>query len=194
MKQVFQNPKSGKTTIMDITPPILRSGGVLVKNLFSVISVGTERGIIELSKKSMLQKAKERPDYVQKFFNLIKTKGLKWAWGVAKSKLETDIALGYSSAGEVLAAGTEVEEFRAGDRVACAGQNYASHSEYVFVPKNLCAKIPENVSTRDGAFGTIAAIAMQGIRRADLTPGETVGVVGLGLLGQLAVRMLRAYG
>jgi len=194
MKQVFQNPKSGKTRVEEIIPPILRSGGVLVKNRYSVISAGTERGIIELSKKSLLQKAKERPDYVRKFFILVKTKGFKWAWGVAQAKLEKDIALGYSSAGEVIAAGREVEEFRAGDRVACAGQDYASHAEVIAVPKNLCVKIPANVSEKDAAFTTIASIAMQGIRRANLAPGEKVAVVGLGLLGQLAVRMLRAYG
>ena len=194
MKQVFQNPKSGKTRIEEITPPMLKSGGVLVRNYFSVISVGTERGIIELSKKNIFQKAKERPDYVRKFFILIKTKGFKWAWGVAQSKLSKDIALGYSSAGEVVVAGHEAEEFRAGDKVACAGQDYASHAEYVFVPKNLCVKIPRGVSERDAAFSTIASIAMNGIRRAELTPGETVGVVGLGLLGQMAVRLLKAYG
>lgn len=194
MKQVFQNPKSGKTRTEEITPPPARRGGVFVKNTFSVISVGTERNIIELSKKSLFQKAKERPDYVQKFFMLIKTKGFSAAWRVAQSKLATDIALGYSSAGEVLSVGDDVEEFKAGDRVACAGQDYASHAEYVFVPKNLCAKIPAGVAEDEAAFATLGAIAMQGIRRADLTPGETVGVIGLGLLGQIATRTLKAYG
>ncbi|KKT90852.1 MAG: Oxidoreductase [Candidatus Jorgensenbacteria bacterium GW2011_GWA2_45_13] len=194
MKQVFQNPKSGETRLEEITPPMAPSKGVLVQNRFSVISAGTERGIIELSKKSLFEKAKERPDYVRKFFMLIKTKGFKWAWGVAQAKLGKDIALGYSSAGIVIGAGREVEEFRAGDRVACAGQDYASHAEVIAVPKNLCVKIPENVSEKEAAFATIAAIAMQGIRQANLTPGEKVGVVGLGLLGQLSTRMLRAYG
>ena len=194
MKQVFQNPKSGETRLEEITPPMAPSKGVLVQNRFSVISAGTERGIIELSKKSLFEKAKERPDYVRKFFMLIKTKGFKWAWGVAQAKLGKDIALGYSSAGIVIGAGREVEEFRAGDRVACAGQDYASHAEVIAVPKNLCVKIPENVSEKEAAFATIASIAMQGIRQANLTPGEKVGVVGLGLLGQLSTRMLRAYG
>lgn len=194
MKQVFQNPKSGKTRIEEITPPILRSGGVLVRNRFSVISPGTERNIIALSKKNLIQKAKERPDYVRKFFMLIKTKGFRWAWNVAQTKLSRDIALGYSSAGDVVASGRDAEEFRAGDRVACAGQDYASHAEFVAVPKNLCVKIPHGVRYEDAAFATIGAIALQGIRRAELTPGESVAVVGLGLLGQLAVRILRAYG
>lgn len=194
MRQVFQNPKSGETRLEEITPPVLPSKGVLVRNRFSVVSAGTERGIIELSKKSLLEKARERPDYVRKFFMLVKTKGFTWAWGVAQAKLGKDIALGYSSAGTVIGAGREAEEFRAGDRVACAGQDYASHAEIIAVPKNLCVKIPNNVPEKEAAFATIASIAMQGIRQANFTPGEKVGVVGLGLLGQLATRLLAAYG
>lgn len=194
MKQVFQNPKTGKTTIEEITPPRLKRGFVLVCNHFSAVSVGTERNIIELSKKSLLEKAKERPDYVRKFFMLMKTKGLKWAWQVAQSKLGTSIALGYSSAGEVIGVGGEIEEFRVGDRVACGGQNYASHAEIISVPKNLCVKIPHGVSEEEASFATIGAIALQGVRQAKLTPGENVAVIGLGLLGQIAVRILKAYG
>lgn len=194
MKQVFQNPKSGKTHLEEITPPVVKRGGILVKNYYSVISAGTERGIIQLSKKNILQKAKERPDYVQKFFIMMKTKGPLVAWKMAQSKLATDIALGYSTAGEVIEVGKDVEQFEVGDKVACAGQDYASHAEFVYVPKNLAVKIPQNVSERDAAFVTLGSIAMQGIRQAKLSPGEKVGVVGLGLLGQLAARMLKAYG
>jgi len=194
MRQVFQNPKSGKTRIEEIPAPMAKSGGILVKNRFSVISVGTERGIIELSKKGLLQKAKERPDYVQKFFMLIKTKGLAAAWRVAQSKLATDIELGYSTSGDVITASAQAEEFKAGDRVACAGQNYASHAEFILVPKNLAVKIPDGVSYEEASFVTLASIAMQGIRQAGLSPGEKVGVVGLGLLGQIATRLLKAYG
>lgn len=194
MLQVFQNPKTGKTAVEDITPPLLKSGGVLVRNRFSVISAGTERGIIEISKKGLFQKAKERPDYVQKFSMLLKTKGFSAAWRVAQSKLATDIALGYSSVGEVIAVGDKVEEFRVGDRVAAAGQDYASHAEIIYVPKNLCVRIPKNVSEEEAAFVTLGAIAMQGIRQANLLPGEKVAVVGLGLLGQIASRLLRGYG
>ena len=194
MKQIFQNPKSGSTRVENITSPTLKSGGVLVKNNFSLISPGTERGIIELSKKGLIQKAKDRPDYVQKFFMLAKTKGVMAAWQVAQSKLETDIALGYSSSGKVIDVASDVEEFKAGDRVACAGQNYASHAEIIFVPKNLCVKIPKEVGDKEASFVTLGSIAMQGIRRAELLTGEKVGVIGLGLLGQLAVKMLKAYG
>src|SRR3989344_1059795 len=194
MKQVFQNPKSGKTKVEEITPPALKSGGVLVKTRFSLISPGTERNIINVSKKNILQKAKERPDYVAKFLLLVKTKGIKAAWQVAKSKLETDIALGYSVSGVVEAVSQGVSEFRAGDRVACAGQDYASHAEVVFAPKNLAVKIPNNVSDEEAAFGTVGAIVLQGIRRAELSQGESVAVIGLGLLGQIAVKILKAYG
>lgn len=194
MKQIFQNPKTGKLEIEEITTPTLKSGGVLVKNHFSVISPGTERGIIELSKKGLIQKAKERPDYVQKFLMLIKTKGLMAAWQVAQSKLSTSVALGYSSSGEVIKISEDVEEFQVGDRVACAGQDYASHAEVIFVPKNLCVKIPDNVSSQEAAFSTVGAIALQGIRRAELTQGEKVAIIGLGLLGQLALKILKAYG
>lgn len=194
MKQIFQNPKTGKLEIEEITPPRLKKGGVLVKNYFSLISPGTEKGIIELSKKSLIQKAKERPDYVQKFLMLIKTKGLIAAWQMVQSKLESRLALGYSSSGKILKVGSDIEEFQVGDRVACAGQDYASHAEVIFVPKNLCVKIPDNVSDKEAAFSTIGAIALQGIRRAKLTSGEKVAIIGLGLLGQLALKILKAYG
>jgi len=194
MKQVFQNPKTGKTTIEEITPPTLKPGGILVQNTFSLVSAGTERTILTLAKKGLLAKARERPEYVRKFAMLAKTKGIKAAWQVAKSKLTTDIALGYSAAGTVLEAADDVKEFNAGDRVAIAGQDYASHAEICFVPKNLVVKIPKRVKDNAAAFTTIGAIAMQGIRRASLSQGERVAVIGLGLLGQLAVRILRAYG
>lgn len=194
MKQVFENPKTGKLTVKELISPKAKAGGLLVKNRFSVISPGTERGIIELSKKGMLAKAKERPDYVQKFKMLVKTKGLMAAWAVAKSKLETEIALGYSTAGKVLEVGKDVEGFKIGDRVACAGQDYASHAEFIYVPKNLAVKIPANVKDEEAAFATMGSIVLQGIRRANLSHGEKVGVVGLGLLGQMGVRILKAYG
>ncbi len=194
MKQIFQNPKSGKTQVKEVIAPSLKKGGVLVQNEFSLISPGTERNIVNISKKSLIAKAKERPDYVDKFFMLWKTKGFKAALEVAKSKLDTDIALGYSSSGRVIKVANDVSEFKVGDRVSCAGQNYASHAEFVFVPKNLCVKVPDEVSSEEAAFGTLGAIVLQGIHQAKLSPGESVGVVGLGLLGQIAVRILKSYG
>ncbi|MFB6212773.1 MAG: bi-domain-containing oxidoreductase [Candidatus Magasanikbacteria bacterium] len=194
MKQVFQNPKSGETIIEEVTPPKLREGGVLVDNHFSLISPGTERNIIQLSKKGLLQKARERPDYVRKFFMLAKTKGIMAAWKVAQSKLTDEIELGYSSAGKVTEVGDNVEDFQAGQRVACAGQDYASHAGKVFVPKNLCVKVPDDVSDKEAAFSTLGAIAMNGIHQAKLEQGEKVAVIGLGFLGQLASRILKSYG
>ena len=194
MKQVFQNPKSGKLRVEEIPMPTARPGGVLVENKISVISAGTEKSIIELSRKNLLKKAQERPDYVQKFISMVKTRGIVVAWRTAQLKLSTDISLGYSSAGKVIKVGAGVEEFRVGDRVACAGQNYASHAQKIFVPKNLCAKIPKNVSDEEASFSTLGAIAMHGIRQANLRVGETVAVIGLGLLGQIATRILHAYG
>lgn len=194
MKQVFQNPKSGLTTVKEVIPPRLKNGGVLVKNNFSLLSPGTERNIVSVSKKNLIQKAKERPDYVEKFFMLWKTKGLKAALDVAKSKLETEIALGYSTSGKIIEVAKNISEFQIGDRVACAGQDYASHAEYVFVPKNLCVKIPRGVSDEEASFTTIGSIVLHGIHRAELSEGEKIAVVGLGLLGQIAVRILKAYG
>lgn len=194
MKKVLQNPKSGRLRVEDITPPILEDGGLLVQNTFSVVSAGTEKSIIELSRKNILQKAKERPDYVRKFLNTIKTKGLLAAWQMAQAKLSQDIALGYSSAGRVIRAGKGTRGFRVGDRVACAGQNYASHAEVIYVPQNLAVKIPETVDSQSAAFTTLGAIALQGVRQANLSAGESVAVIGLGLLGQIGARILRAYG
>jgi polar amino acid transport system substrate-binding protein len=194
MYQVFLNPKSGDTKVKKVISPKLKEGGVIVDNKYSLISPGTEKGIIELSKKGLLQKAKERPDYVKKFLNLAKSKGVKAAWDMAQTKLSREIPLGYATSGVVREVGKNVEEFQKGDRVACAGQDYASHAETVYTPKNLTVKIPKNVSDKEASFCTLASIAMNGIHQADLKPGESVAVVGLGLLGQLAVRMLKAYG
>ncbi|HMB17658.1 MAG TPA: bi-domain-containing oxidoreductase [Candidatus Paceibacterota bacterium] len=194
MYQVFQNPKSGKTKVKNITPPKLKKGGIIVNNKYSLISPGTEKGLIELSKKGLLQKAKERPDYVKKFIKLAKTKGIKAAWQMAQAKLSTEIPLGYSTSGNVEKVADDVEGFQAGDRVACAGQDYASHAEKVFIPKNLAVKIPKNVTDKEASFATLGSIALHGIHQADLKPGESVAVIGLGLLGQLATRMLKAYG
>jgi threonine dehydrogenase-like Zn-dependent dehydrogenase len=151
MYQIFLNPKSGKTKVENITPPRLKEGGILVDNEYSLISPGTERGIIELSKKGLLQKAKERPDYVRKFIMLAKTKGIMAAWKVAQSKLAREIPLGYATSGKVTEVAKDVEDFQKGDRVACAGQDYASHAEKVFVPKNLAVRIPKNVSDKEAS-------------------------------------------
>jgi len=194
MKQVFLSLKNGKLEVAEIPTPSLRSGGILIKNYFSLISAGTEKSIIRLAQKNLIEKGRSRPDLIRQVMNKIKTEGLISTLKTVKQKLEEYLPLGYSCAGEVIAVGEGVEEFKIGDRVAGAGGGYASHGEVVFVPKNLCTKIPDNVSYQEACFATVAAIALEGIRILNLTAGERVGVIGLGLIGQLTVQILRAYG
>ncbi|MCU4802071.1 bi-domain-containing oxidoreductase [Halobacteria archaeon HArc-gm2] len=167
---------------------------VLVKNHYSCVSAGTEKSMIELGKKSYLGKARERPDLAKKVFEKARNDGLISTYQSVMARLEEATPLGYSCCGEVIDVGEDVEEFSRGDIVACAGAGYANHAEVVSVPKNLCAPVPDAVEPSNAAFVTIGAIAMQGIRRADLTPGERVAVLGLGLVGQTATQILDAYG
>lgn len=194
MKQVMQNFKSGELQIDDMPLPSLKPGGVLVKNYFSVISAGTEKMVVDLAKKSLYGKAKERPDLVRMVINKAKKEGILNTFRQVREKLDNSIPLGYSCAGEVIAVGEGVTEFSVGDRVACAGAGYANHAEVVFVPKNLCVKVPEAVNLEDAAYVTLGAIAMQGIRVADPKLGERIAVIGLGLLGQLTVQILKSAG
>ncbi|KPJ72625.1 hypothetical protein AMJ52_05735 [candidate division TA06 bacterium DG_78] len=194
MKQIIQNYKTGKLSVEDVPQPIVRSDGVLVKNAFSLISTGTERANIELARKSLFGKTRSRPQDVQKVLQLAKKQGFLSAYKTAMTRLEQPMSLGYSSSGIIIEVGKGVSGFKIGDRVACAGAGYASHAEVIFVPKNLCAVIPHHVPFDWAAFTTLGAIAMQGIRQADVKVGENVAVIGLGLLGQLTVQILRASG
>lgn len=194
MKQILQNMKTGVLSVIDVPPPTVQSGRVLVRTAASLISAGTEKSKIDLGKKSLLGKAKERPDLVKQVIQKVKNEGLLNTFTAVKAKLDTAIALGYSAAGIVVAVGDDVTEFRAGDHVACAGAGFASHAEMLSVPKNLCVRLPEKVSFEEGAFGTLGAIALQGVRLSQPTLGEAVVVIGLGLLGQLTVQLLKANG
>lgn len=194
MKQVFQNLKNGKIELLDIPAPALKPGGVLVSNYFSVISPGTEKEIMQLANGGLLAKARQRPDLVREIIIKAKQEGWRQTWRKVKAKIETDLALGYASAGMVAAVAADVMRFKIGDRVACAGQNYASHSQTIFVPENLCVHIPDDVSFNQAAFTTLGAVALQGIRQARLTGGESAAVIGLGLIGQLTCQILKAYG
>jgi polar amino acid transport system substrate-binding protein len=194
MKQILQNMKSGVLTVTEVPPPTVQRGQVLVRSAASLISAGTEKNTVEMGKKSLLGKAKARPDLVKQVFQKIKNEGLWNTLTAVQAKLNAENALGYSSSGIVAAVGDEVTEFRVGDRVACAGAGYASHAEMNSVPKNLCVRLPENVSFEAGAFGTLGAIALQGIRVAEPTLGEAFVVIGLGLLGQITVQLLKANG
>jgi len=194
MKQVIQDFKTGDVRLSDVPRPQVGDKSVLVKNHYSCVSAGTEKSMIELGKKSYLGKARERPDLAKKVFNKARNDGLISTYQSVMARLEEASPLGYSCCGEVIAVGNEVDDFSEGDIVACAGAGYANHAEVVSVPKNLCAPVPDGVDPADAAFVTIGAIAMQGIRRADLSPGERVAVLGMGLVGQTVTQLLNAYG
>jgi len=194
MKAIVQNLQNGKVEVQDVPPPALRRGGILVCVRSSLISLGTERAIINLASKGMMGKAKERPDLVRKVLNKARQEGFWNTYQVVKNLIRSPVPLGYSCAGEVLAVGQEAGEFQVGDRVACAGLNYANHAEVDFVPRNLAAKVPAEVAYDSACFVTLGAIAMNGVRLAELQLGEKVVVLGLGLVGQVAVQLARCSG
>jgi polar amino acid transport system substrate-binding protein len=194
MKQVLQNMKTGAVTVADVPAPAPQRGRVLVRTVASLISAGTERMKIELGRKSLLGKARERPDLVRQVVRKAQSEGVTAAYNAVRAKLDADAPLGYSAAGLVVGVGDEVRALRVGDRVACAGHPYAAHAELLSVPQNLCVPLPGAVDFEAGAFGTLGAIALQGVRLAEPTLGEACVVIGLGLLGQLTVQLLRANG
>ena len=194
MKQITQNFRSGNLEIADVPVPSVAEGFVLVENRYSLISTGTEKATVEVGKASLLNKARKRPDLVSQVTENIKREGLKSTLAKVQSRLDTPKALGYSTSGIVHASKDTRNHFKIGDRVACAGQDYASHAEVVSVPQHLVVKVPDGVGDDEAAFTTIGAIALQGIRQADPKLGDYVCVIGLGLLGQLTCRLLRASG
>jgi predicted dehydrogenase/threonine dehydrogenase-like Zn-dependent dehydrogenase len=194
MKQVVQYVNNGQLKVEEVPPPALRRGGVLVASRYSLVSTGTERMVVDMAKKSLVGKALERPDLVKQVWRKVKTEGLLTTVQKVKTRMDAPIALGYSCAGVVIAVAEDVDEFAPGDRVACAGLNFASHAEVCYVPKNLCVKMPSSVEFDEAAYVTLGAIAMQGVRIAEVTLGESVVVIGLGLLGQLALQILKAAG
>jgi hypothetical protein len=185
VKQLIQNFKTGKLYVDEVPLPSISEGMVLVENQYSLISSGTEKGTVKVAKANLLGKAKQRPDLVAQVLQNIKKEGIAATINKVKTKLDSLKALGYSTSGTVLASLDTNGNFQPGDRVACAGQDYASHSEIVAIPQNLCVKIPDNVSYEEAAFTTLGAIALQGVRQASPVVGEKVCVIGLGLLGQL---------
>lgn len=194
MKQVFQNLKTGDVSVTEVPVPAAGRGFVLVRTAASLISAGTERLTVEAGQKSLLGRAVEQPALVKQVIQRAVSEGVANTVGAVRSKLDSKIALGYSAAGAVIDVGEGVSEFRPGDRVACAGVGYASHAEVLSVPKNLCVRLPDKVPFEAAAFGTVGAIAMQGLRLAELTLGESVVVIGLGLIGQIIVQLARANG
>lgn len=194
MKQVLQNYRTGELLLEDVPAPQIPARGVLVKNHFSVISAGTERMKLEQAEMSLLQKARARPDQVKKVLESVRTKGVMETMAKVRDRLDSLTPLGYSSAGVVVGAGVAAGEFQVGDRVACAGAGYANHAEFVSVPRNLTVSIPDPVPLEHAALATLGAISLQGLRQANVAVGEAVAVIGLGLLGQLTVQLLRAAG
>jgi predicted dehydrogenase/threonine dehydrogenase-like Zn-dependent dehydrogenase len=194
MKQILQNMKTGAVTVADVPAPALQRGRVLVRAVRSLISAGTERMKVEMGRKSLLGKARARPDLVRQVVRKAQSEGVAAAYNAVRAKLDTDAPLGYSAAGVVVGVGEDVTGLRVGARVACAGHPYAAHAELLSVPQNLCVPLPDDVDFDAGAFGTLGAIALQGVRLAEPTLGEAVVVIGLGLLGQLTVQLLRANG
>ena len=192
MLQVIQNYKTGKLTVDEVPDPVLKPGGIIVRNHFSLISAGTERTTVSTAQKSLAGKAKSRPDLVKQVVGVARRDGVASTIKLVKNKLDTSVPMGYSCAGEVIAVATDVDEFAIGDMVACAGQGYASHAEIIYVPRNLAAKIPNGVKAEDAAFTTLGAIAMQSVRQAEIVLGEHVAVIGLGLLGLLTAQILKA--
>jgi predicted dehydrogenase len=194
MKQVVQSYKTGDVTLRDVPVPNCGSKRILVRNRNSLISLGTERSTIELGRKSLLGKAASRPDLVRRAWDKAKKEGLLKTWQEAMGRLDTPTPLGYSGAGIIEQCGIAATEFSPGDRVACVGQGFASHAEFVSIPVNLACRIPDGVSEQEAAFGMLGIIALHGVRSANLTFGSKVVVMGLGLLGLLTIQMLRAYG
>jgi predicted dehydrogenase/threonine dehydrogenase-like Zn-dependent dehydrogenase len=194
LKQVAQRPRDGRISVVEAPLPVLRPGWVLVANRFSLISAGTERSKLELGSKSLFGKARARPDLARKVVDKARVEGVRSALSAARERLDALAPLGYSSAGVVLEVGAAVEGLSPGDHVACAGGGWANHAEVVAVPRNLMARVPDGVELSDAAYATVGAIALHGVRQADARLGEHVGVIGLGLVGQVAMRLLVTAG
>lgn len=202
MKQLLQNLRGGRAEVIEAPAPRPGPNDLLVRNRASVISAGTERIVLEFTQRGLLGKARARPDLVRQVLDKTKREGLLSTLRAAQSRLDQPLALGYSSSGEVIAVGNAVADFRCGDRVACAGGGFAVHAEAVRIPRTLAARIPpaderhnrRSVSFEEAAFTTIGCVALHGLRLGAPQLGESVAVIGLGLIGLIAVQLARATG
>lgn len=194
MKQIRQYLKNGQLELGDVPVPAVGSGDVLVRSHFSFVSVGTEKMKVTQARMNLAEKARERPDQVKQVLQTLKEQGVLPTIRKVQERLKAPTTLGYSCAGTVVEVGSQVDEFRAGDRVACIGEGLATHAEYNAVPRNLVVAVPTGVSLEAASSSAIGAIALQSLRQAKLELGETVAVVGLGLLGQFLVQLCRANG
>lgn len=190
MKQIIQDIKSGQTILEEVPVPQVKPGSVLIQTTCTLVSLGTERMLVEFGKANLIEKARQQPDKVKQVLDKIKTDGLQPTLEAVFNKLGQPLPLGYCNVGKVVAVGKGVTDLVIGDRVASNG----NHAEYVCVPKNLVAKIPENVSDEEAAFTVIGSIGLQGIRLLNPQLGETVVVIGLGLIGLVTAELLKANG
>jgi len=194
MKQVVQNMKSGKTEVIEVPAPGVRAGAILVKTAASLVSAGTERNLVEFAEKSLVGKARSRPDLMKQVVEKAQREGILTTLESAMNRLDQPLALGYSSAGTVIAVGRDVKGFKPGDRVVCAGGGHAVHAEVASVPKNLAAILPDSVDFKSGAFATLGAIALNGIRLSNPQLGDKTAVIGLGLMGLITAQLVKAAG
>ena len=193
MKQILQSFKTGEMWLAEVPAPLCKGKGAVVRTCASFVSAGTERMLAEFAKKGLVGKAMQMPDQVKKVIRKMKTEGVFATLEKVQAKLDQPIPLGYSSAGIVVEAGRDCG-LNVGDRVACGGAGFANHAEFNYVPKNLMVKIPDGVSFEDASCATVGSIALQGVRQCEVNLGESVAVIGLGLMGILAVQMLKASG
>ncbi len=194
MKQLLQDMKSGETRITEVPVPSIGTKTALVRTAASLVSVGTERMLVEFAQQSLIGKAKSRPDLVRQIVEKAKREGILTTLQATTNRLDQPMELGYSSSGTIVEVGQELQGFKVGDRVACGGGGYAVHAEFANVPQNLLVKLADTVDFESAAFTTLGAVAMQGFRLSSLKVGESVAVIGLGLLGLLSALIARAAG
>lgn len=192
MLQVVQHQKSGEITVQNMPAPNCPANGILVQTKYSLISAGTEKTSVSKAKSTLLERAKKQPEDVKQVLDFVKKEGIVSTYRRVKSALNSYKVLGYSASGVVIESDTD--SFSVGDRVAVGGAGLANHAEILAIPKNLAVKIPDNVTFEEAAYSTVGAIAMQGIRQTEPAIGETVAVIGLGLIGQITVQLLKANG
>ncbi len=194
MKQIVQSARSGELELLEVPAPAPDRGQVLVRTHFSLVPPGTEKSSLDFARKSRLGKARSRPDLVKQVARKLRQEGPVQTYRAVMGRLDSPQPLGYSCAGVVEAVGAGVTTFAPGDRVACGGAGYANHAELNVVPENLCVAVPNDLPLEKAAYATVGAIALQAVRLAEPTLGEVVAVIGLGLIGQITVQLLRANG
>jgi predicted dehydrogenase len=194
MKQLVQEFRGGRVYLAEVPEPLLHDRGALVRTCNSAVSPGTEKAVMEFAAASILGKAIERPDLVRQVARKLRNEGIVSTYRAAAARLDNPLPLGYSASGVVMEIGREIHGFQVGDRVACGGGGYACHAEVNYIPRNLIVKLPDSVSFEEGAFAALGAIALQGVRLAELSIGERVAVIGLGVIGLLAVQIIKAAG